>query len=104
MVIVQKVEQKANEKIVQIKLPAAYWNDKVYLDEHSLSEVFLDDSPSKSIKCEEEEQEYSVLKDPREDWIKGMKIIEISKSKNKHKNKQLIFYHTEMEENDETLS
>ena len=33
-----------------------------------------------------------------------MKIIEISKSKNKHKNKQLIFYHTEMEENDETLS
>jgi hypothetical protein len=39
------VEQKPDEKIVQIKLPPAYWNDKVYLDEHELSEVFLEDSP-----------------------------------------------------------
>jgi len=34
-----------------------------------------------------------------------MKIIEISKSKNKHKgHKQLIFYHQEIEDNEETLS
>lgn len=94
MVIVQKVEAQPKEKILQIKLPPAYWNDKVYLDEHEFTEVFLEDTPpiEKSVKCEEE-QEISVVREPKDSWIKGMKIIEISKSKNKHKNKQLVFYH-----------
>lgn len=33
-----------------------------------------------------------------------MKIVEISKSKNKHKNKQLIFYHQELSEEEDSQS
>lgn len=105
----QKLEEnftiKPPEKILEFSLPPAFLEpSKLLLAEHDQSEVFLEPEQLEP-KHEEHSEAKQPVGDPKEEWIRDMKLYIICKSKEQIKNhKVLKFYHQQIDEVDETLS